>query len=123
MRRGCCVVTVNFDNLIEEACHLVAKDRGEVRFGDTTAPATKRGRSWVVPTRVVETAITSAKRARKRIEHATTAYEKGVLLGQDGDTVITSWGCSSFVPAALRPITMFGVKRRRPVRIAAGPAS
>lgn len=23
MRRGCCVVTVNFDNLIEEACHLV----------------------------------------------------------------------------------------------------
>jgi len=69
-----------------------AHKRGAVALGGTDVPAIKQGRSWVVPTRAINVAIAAAKRARKRIGDATQAYEKEVLVGEDGETIHTTWG-------------------------------
>lgn len=69
-----------------------AHSSGKAFIGETDVSARKHGGAWLVASEDVDAAIEGHRRHIGRRREITEDYERGVLHGQDAETIQTDWG-------------------------------
>jgi hypothetical protein len=69
-----------------------AHEGGTVSIGGTNVPAYKYKRSWHVDDEKFDEAIEKYREAIEHLKQVTVDYDKGIIHGENGDTISTTWG-------------------------------
>jgi hypothetical protein len=69
-----------------------ASKYGYTSLGDVQIPTRKMGRDWHVDEGLVEQAVRRHRARRQLVRENSEAYERGVILGKEGEYVETLWG-------------------------------